>query len=88
MTVLSAVSLAEGSEGAASLQKTRIIRGRGAGKQEIPVRLRDVLKGRAEDVELAPNDIVYIPDSRARTIANRGAEAIVQMATGIVIWRR
>jgi len=88
MTILSAVSLAEGSESTASLQKARVIRGRGAGKQEIPIRLKDVLKGRAEDVELVPNDIVYIPDSRARTIVNRGAEAIVQMATGIVVWRR
>ena len=88
MTILSAVSLAEGSESTASLQKARVIRGRGAGKQEIPVRLRDVLNGRAEDFELVANDIVYIPDSRARTIVNRGAEAIVQMATGIVVWRR
>lgn len=88
MTIFSAVSLAEGSESTASLQKARVIRGRGAGKQEIPVRLRDVLNGRAEDFELVANDIVYIPDSRARTIVNRGAEAIVQMATGIVVWRR
>ena len=88
MTILSAVSLAEGSEGTASLQKARIIRGRGPAKQEIPVRLRDVLKGRAADLELAANDIVYVPDSRLRTAMNRGAEAIVQMAVGVVVWRR
>ena len=86
MTVLSAVSLAEGSEGTASLQNARVIRGRGPAKREIPVRVRDILKGKAPDSALEANDILYIPDSRAKTALNRGAEAVVQMATGLVIW--
>ncbi len=88
MTVLSAVSLAEGSEGTASLQRARIIRGRGASRQEIPIKLRDILHGRAQDSTLEPNDILYLPDSRTKNAFNRGAEAIVQMATGLVIWSK
>lgn len=86
MTVLSAVSLAEGQLGTASLQRARVIRGRGESKQEIPVKVRDVLNGRAPDSRLEANDILYIPDSRTKSALNRGAEAVVQMATGLVIW--
>lgn len=86
MTVLSAVSLAEGQVGTASLQNARVIRGRGPAKREIPLRVRDILRGRAPDAVLEANDILYIPDSRTKTALNRGAEAVVQMATGLVIW--
>ena len=37
---------------------------------------------------MLPNDILYIPDSRIKSATSRGAEAIVQMAVGLVVWRR
>jgi len=47
-----------------------------------------VIKGKAPDPILFPNDILYIPDSRFKIATSRGAEAIVQMAVGLVVWRR
>jgi polysaccharide biosynthesis/export protein len=88
MTVLRAVSLASGAEATAAHQKARIIRQSGEDKLEIPVRLKDVLEGRADDAELAANDIVYVPDSTAKSALRRGAEAALQMAVGVVIWRQ
>ena len=88
VTVLRALSLAAGLNGNAAPQKARIIRQIGAEKFEVPVAVRDILRGRTGDVELETNDILYIPDSRAKNALSRGSEAAVQMATGLVIWRR
>lgn len=86
ITALQAMSLAEGSKPTASLQRAQIIRG--LDKTEIAISVKDVIKGKAPDPILLPNDILYIPDSRFKSATSRGAEAIVQMAVGLVIWRR
>jgi polysaccharide export outer membrane protein len=88
ITALQAMSLAEGSKPTASLQRAQIIRGEGLNKIEIAVSVKDVIKGKAPDPILQPNDILYIPDSRFKSATSRGAEAIVQMAVGLVVWRR
>ena len=87
ITVLKALSLAEGLRRDAAPQKTRIIRKQGDAQQETPVRLRDILDGRTPDLPLASNDILFVPNSRAKTIMGRAAEAAIQMTTGLVIWR-
>ena len=88
LTVLKAISLAEGLRRTAAAQKSRILRGRGAEQQEIPVRVRDILDGRAPDQALVPNDILFIPNSQAKGAMARGAEAALQIATGVIIFRR
>jgi len=88
LTALQAISLAEGSKQTASLQRAQIIRGEGLNKIEITVSIKDVIKGKVPDPILLPNDILYIPDSRIKSATSRGAEAIVQMAVGLVVWRR
>jgi polysaccharide export outer membrane protein len=88
LTALQAMSLAEGSKPTASLQRARIIRGEGLDKTEIAVSLKEVSEGKTADPILLPNDILYIPDSRIKSATSRGAEAIVQMAVGLVVWGR
>ena len=88
VTVLRAVSLAGGLGRHAAPRKSRIIRQSRGLKHEIPVSIRDILRDRAPDSPLEPNDILFIPDSRAKNALSRSAEAAIQMGTGIVIWRR
>ena len=88
VTVLRAISLAAGLDGRAAPQRSRIIRQLGAEKFEVPVAVRDILNGRARDIELETNNILFIPDSRAKNALSRAADAAIQMATGLVIWRR
>ena len=88
VTVLRAVSLAGGLRRHAAPRKSRIIRQSRGLKHEIPVSIRDILRDRAPDSPLEPNDILFIPDSRAKNALSRSAEAAIQMGTGIVIWRR
>lgn len=91
MTVLQAVALGEGLKSTALQKKAMIIR-RGrqfpGGRKEIPVNLKRILSGRASDPGLEANDILFIPDSASRRALHRGAEAAVQIATGIVVWGR
>lgn len=88
ITVLKALSLAEGLRRSAAPQRAKIIRTRGGIQQETPVKLRDILEGRAPDAPLAPDDILFIPNSQAKSAMGRAAEAAIQVATGVIIWRR
>jgi hypothetical protein len=37
---------------------------------------------------MEPEDILVVPNSAPRSAALRGAEAALQVATGVIIWRR
>jgi len=92
ITVLKALSLAEGLKRTSAPQRARILRHHREGelplRQETPVRLRDILDGQAPDPNLEPNDILFVPHSQARSALGRAAEAAIQITTGVVIWRR
>lgn len=88
MTVLRAISLAQGLDRGAAAQKARVIRQQGGVSHEVAVRIEDILSGVAPDAPLVDNDILFVPDSRAKSALRRGAEAAIQLATGVIIWRR
>jgi hypothetical protein len=58
------------------------------GRQEITVNLAKVFAGRAPDQELQPNDILFVPDSTSRKALRQGANTALQIATGVIIFRR
>jgi polysaccharide export outer membrane protein len=90
ISVLQAVSLAEGLEKVAGAKHARILRQSvaGAERAEIPVNVKDILEGRAKDVPLQANDILFIPDNVAKSASMRVLEAAIQTGTGLVIWGR
>ena len=49
--------------------------------------LKKVLAGKAEDVGLRPNDILFVPTSAAKKASGRALEAMIQTLTGVVVWR-
>ena len=91
MTVLQAVALGEGLKSTALQKKVMIIR-RGrqfpTGREEVAVNLKKILAGHASDPVLRANDILFVPDSASKVALHRGAEAAIQIATGVIIWRR
>lgn len=95
MTVLKAVALAEDLKPTAIGNKAMIVHpnfsgaGGGAGsEEEAPVKLNDMLAGRAPDQPMHANEILFIPDSKGKQAMRRAAEAAVQITTGVIIWRR
>lgn len=90
ISVLQAISLAEGLTVTAGSRNAKIIRpaGDGATKTEIAVDVRSILAGRSQDMLMQPDDVLFIPNSAAKNAALRGIESAIQMGTGIVIWHK
>jgi hypothetical protein len=50
--------------------------------------LKEVLSGKGEDTLLRPDDILYIPGNMSKQVGVKALQTGVQIATGIIIWRR
>jgi polysaccharide export outer membrane protein len=59
---------------------------------EIPIELSKIMERKAPDLPLAPDDILYIPDSKGRRLAATTLERLSgfgsSTATGLLVWRR
>jgi len=90
ISVLQAVSLAEGLDKVAGSSHARILRQSepGAERTEIAVNVQRILEGREKDVPLQANDILFIPANAAKSVSLRALEVAVQMGTGIAIFGR
>lgn len=90
ISLLQALSLAEGLGPDAALARARILRpvpGNDGTPKEIPVDLKAIVAGKAPDLRLFANDILFIPNSSAKSGVRRAAEAVLQVATGVAIYR-
>ena len=91
ITVLKALALAQDTKSSAAKTRAMIIRRsseRSTQREEIRVNLKSILAGRAPDVPMARNDILFVPDSAGKKAAMRGAESALQATIGIIIWSR
>ena len=90
ISVLEALSLAEGLDRLAAAKSARILRQTSAGSErtQIPINLTRILGGQTEDVVLRANDILFVPNNASKGATLRVIEAAIQMGTGVVIWRR
>ena len=89
MTVLQAIALAENVKTTALPEQAVIIRNdphAQDGRMQIPVDLKKVLSGKAQDPVLQADDILIVPDSSSKRALRRGLEAILQTATGLAIY--
>jgi polysaccharide biosynthesis/export protein len=90
LSALEALSLAEGLAPNAAPKSARILRRTGSSdtaRQQIPVDLKKILAGKAEDVTLLPDDILFVPDNSSRRIVTKTAETALATISGVVIWR-
>lgn len=90
ISVLKALALAGGLNRTASPQNAKILRTEADGGKsgEIAVDLNKILTGRTKDVDMKPDDILFVPGSASKRASLRALEAAIQAGTGVVIWRR
>jgi polysaccharide biosynthesis/export protein len=90
LSTLQVLSLAQGPEDTAQLQKAEIVRLVPGTKDrtEIPMDLKQLLAGRVTDVQLQPGDILYVPSSTLKKAGARTVQAIVNAATGAALWAK
>jgi polysaccharide export outer membrane protein len=87
MTVLQAVTMAEGFTGTAAKGAARILRTNQDGsKTEIPINLGKILKGKAQDTTLAANDILFVPESKGKMASLKATDTGMSALTGWLIW--
>jgi len=80
--------LAHGTNPTASLGSAKLIRKNERGPHEVPIPLNTILAAKSPDIELHADDVVFVPNSLAKSATRRGLEAILEAATGIAIYRR
>ena len=87
LTVLQAIAMAQGTNPTAKLDKTVLIRKDATGPHEIPIPLIQIMAAKAPDIQLQPDDVVFVPHSAGKAVARRSIEAVLQTLTGLAIYR-
>lgn len=90
VSLLQAVSLAEGLGPNASSKHARILRPAPDGDgtpHEIAVDVGKIFAGKAPDVPLYANDVLFIPNSLIKQTAGRALDATIGVTTGLLIYR-
>lgn len=90
VSLLQALSLAEGLGPDSAARRARILRPslNGDGNpREIPVDVEKILAGKAPDIRLAANDVLFIPQSGAKVTVRRAIEAAIGVGTGLAVYR-
>jgi polysaccharide export outer membrane protein len=64
--------------------KVRLIRASDQGKKEIPIRLDAMQKGKIPDIDLQPNDIIYVPFSWMKNIAMSGSQIAASTSSAAI----
>ena len=85
ITVLQVVAVAGGPTHVASPGKTRLLRRTENGFQEQQIDLKKLLRGKAHDVSVRNEDILFIPSSAIKEALN--ASALVAVASTAAIYR-
>jgi len=89
ISVLQALSLAEGLNGTADARHAKIMRlnQEADQREEMAVDVKNILAGKKRDVPLQGNDILFITGGMGKKAALRAVEAGIQAGTGLVVWR-
>jgi len=88
MSTLKILALAGGLNRTAKKDRAVIIRKDAQGQQhEVAVNLKQVLERTAEDVQLQPSDILYVPESASKQALLRAAEFGLAIGTAVTLYR-
>jgi polysaccharide biosynthesis/export protein len=88
MTVLQALALAEGLGRTASAGHARILHAAvgSAPRAETKLDLRQIMQGKVPDEPLQPEDILFVPNSTAKSASYRTLEALINTGSGVAIY--
>jgi polysaccharide export outer membrane protein len=89
LSLLQAISLAGGLTKTASVKHAKVLHevdGK-SDRVELPNDVAKILAGKAPDISLHADDILFVPNSTSKTIGLRAAETAVSVGTGLAIWR-
>ncbi len=86
LTVVQALSLAWGTSQNAAAGKALLIREQKGGRTLTTLNLKRMIHGQDPDQPIYDRDILFVPDSMAKNLWNKGLEAAIQSAVGVSIY--
>ena len=88
VSILQALSMAEGFGRYASTRKARLLRANGSStRTQIPVDLASIIAGKKPDVMMRPDDILVVPNNNTKTALAKVGEVAAGAVTGVAIYR-
>lgn len=88
LTIERAMALAGGGAKAAALNRVQLVRSLKDGRKEaITISLKDIFKGKAPDVALKDGDVVYVPTSTGKLVAEQAISSALGIGTQITVFR-
>jgi polysaccharide export outer membrane protein len=86
ITVLQALAMAGSSNKTSKLSGAKLVRKTPSGVEEVPIELAAMEKGKTPDIQMQPNDVLYIPFSWMKNMT-MNAQGIVSAATAAAIYK-
>jgi polysaccharide export outer membrane protein len=88
ISVLQAIALSEGLGSNAAAKKSKILRPvPGTNHLEIAINLEQLLQGKTTDVTLQPDDILFVPNSAAKSTFHKSVDSVIYGVTNMLIYR-
>jgi polysaccharide biosynthesis/export protein len=88
LTMEEAMALAGGGAKAANFNRVQLVRSLKDGRKEaITISVNDIYKGKAPDVALKDGDVVYVPSSTGKLVAEQAITSALGIGTSVVIYR-
>jgi polysaccharide export outer membrane protein len=85
---LHALAMAEGLTDLAAAGRAMIIRQSKSGERiEIAANLKEILSGQQRDVEMLPDDILFVPTNQAKSIVKTTVQTAISAATSAFIYQ-
>jgi len=70
------------------LGSARILRADGGStREQIPANVKKIMENKAPDLQMQPDDILYVPNSLTKQVGARGIETAIGIGTGLLIWK-
>ena len=84
VTVLRVVAEAGGPTRSAAAGRTRMLRRTSNGLRELPVPLKVLLRGKTADIPVSPEDIIFVPSSRTKSVVAATTVVGISAATAAI----
>jgi polysaccharide export outer membrane protein len=89
LSALQMVSLTGGFQRNAATEKAKILRlmpGSSVSRTEIGIDMKRLMAGKTADIPLLPNDILFVPNSSAKSAGFRTIDAVVNVVMNLAIY--
>jgi len=86
MTVMQAIALVGGTTSVAAMNNAKLIRTTASGRQEQELPLKKILYAKQADIDLKPDDIIFVPGSFGKKAAKRSVDSVIAVTQGLALY--